>query len=38
MVVREAKPGQFVVVRLDEFAERIPLPYAIPIRIRVPSL
>jgi NAD(P)H-flavin reductase len=25
MVVREAKPGQFVVVRLDEFAERIPL-------------
>jgi len=25
MVVRESKPGQFVVVRLDEFAERIPL-------------
>ncbi|MFA5094200.1 MAG: sulfide/dihydroorotate dehydrogenase-like FAD/NAD-binding protein [Candidatus Omnitrophota bacterium] len=25
MVVREAKPGQFVVVRLDEFSERIPL-------------
>ncbi|HOX10090.1 MAG TPA: NAD-binding oxidoreductase, partial [Candidatus Omnitrophota bacterium] len=25
MVVREAKPGQFVIVRLNEFAERIPL-------------
>lgn len=25
LVVREAKPGQFVIVRLDEFAERIPL-------------
>jgi ferredoxin--NADP+ reductase len=25
MVVREARPGQFVIVRLDEFAERIPL-------------
>lgn len=25
LVVREAKPGQFVIVRLDKFAERIPL-------------
>jgi len=25
LVVREAQPGQFVIVRLDEFAERIPL-------------
>lgn len=25
MVVREAKPGQFIIVRLNEFAERIPL-------------
>ena len=25
LVVREARPGQFVIVRLDEFAERIPL-------------
>ncbi|MFH0771096.1 MAG: sulfide/dihydroorotate dehydrogenase-like FAD/NAD-binding protein [Candidatus Omnitrophota bacterium] len=25
LVVREAKPGQFIIARLDEFAERIPL-------------
>lgn len=25
MVVREARPGQFIIVRLNEFAERIPL-------------
>ena len=25
LVVREAKPGQFIIVRLDEYAERIPL-------------
>ncbi len=25
LVVREARPGQFVIARLDEFAERIPL-------------